>query len=132
MQQHLDRFEFRVFNHDTNQIENGSFFICNETGNLYEQITDWDLHIEPVNFNFTILQATGLKDKNGNLIYEGDVLKIPKEYNFDNIKNVVITWQDGCFGFQSTGFSEFRTDTEIELFEIIGNRFQNPELLEKQ
>jgi uncharacterized phage protein (TIGR01671 family) len=132
MENNLDRFLFKVFNHDTNKIEDGSFFICNETGNLYEPIIDWDLHIEAVDFKFTILQSTGLKDKNGTIIFEGDVLKIPTGYGFGNIKNVVVAWEDGCFGFQGINFSEFKTDTEIELFEIIGNRFQNPELLEKQ
>lgn len=72
--------------------------------------------------------STGLKDKNGKLVFEGDILKVPKEYNFENIQKVVITWQGGCFGFQSVGFSEFRTDTEIELFEVIGNIYENKEL----
>ena len=64
------------------------------------------------------------------MVFEGDILKIPQGYNFENMQKVIIAWKDGCLGFESKIFSEFRTDTEIELFEIIGNQFETPELIE--
>lgn len=81
----------------------------------------------------TVGQFTGLYDKNGEGIYEGDILRI-----YD-LENVVCEFRHGAFGciyrneFHSfTGninytFNPKNTDKE---FEVIGNIYDNPELLE--
>ena len=71
------------------------------------------------------LQYTGLKDKNGNPIYEGDIISMHnKQYN------VVVEFTD--YGYQGlhkqSGYYEGLT-TFIEDHEIIGNIYENPELL---
>ena len=162
MQQNLDRLKFKVLNNDTNKIENGSFFICDETGDLYKQIIDWDLHMEPVDFNFTILQSTDLKDKNGKLIYEGYILETKDKKIFTvqyglydtNGKN----GQPSCsYGFYlQSHHKEHIADcyklhqiddiccymppyvienpiyaSEVLGVEVIGNIYEQPQLLEK-
>ena len=69
----------------------------------------------------TVGQYTGLKDKNGKRIFEGDILSIW------NDRNDVVVYEDGAFIME---------DTEIPMrfaikFEVIGNIHDNPELLEK-
>ncbi len=69
-----------------------------------------------------LMQYTGLKDKNGREIYEGDILK-----DLDGNKEEVI-WDEGCvFIKHQDGTSDFISVRNY--FEIIGNIYENPELL---
>ena len=86
---------------------------------------------DPTDDDCEIMQFTGLKDKNGKEIYEGDILKV------DNRRIVEIYWFDagGCFDtrYLSDNIKEpFRTLYNNEWddrTEIIGNIYENPELL---
>ena len=71
-----------------------------------------------------LMQFTGLKDKNGKEIYEGDIVK-------DEVGTVIkVILQPGSFGFD---YMNGRVDVcGIGKFcEIIGNIYENPELMEK-
>ena len=92
----------------------------------------------------TVGQFTGLTDKNGKKIFEGDVFRLD-----DEVVAVVI-FQDGCFrleeyglrgAFTESGFDECGGGWDvidcspidwytIKDMEIIGNIHDNPELLE--
>lgn len=67
-----------------------------------------------------LMQFTGLKDKNGVEIYEGDILR---HYAFD--QPIPVSWSHHDAGFTSCGVV-----SEWENCEVIGNIHQNPELLE--
>lgn len=69
----------------------------------------------------TICQCTGLKDKNGKLIWENDILK----YQWDGEERIdVIKYQPPIFTYSDS----FRWSLNED--EVIGNIFENPELLE--
>lgn len=75
-------------------------------------------------------QYTGCKDANGNEIYEGDILKC-KLYNGD-YENYVIVWdeKDACFDALNKDKNNFMATSIWTVSEIIGNIYENKELLE--
>lgn len=79
----------------------------------------------------TICQCTGLKDKNGKLIWENDIV----EYRDCTIERYVVAYENdkACFEYQQYGCSIMNFDemSSVEV-EVIGNIFDNPELLESE
>ncbi len=84
--------------------------------------------------NAILMQSTGLYDKNGKEIFEGDILGVDTD---EEIVNLNIYWDSkhALFMFESKKYNE--KDLLAELvedntypFEIIGNIYENPELLE--
>lgn len=73
----------------------------------------------------TICQCTGLKDKNGKLIFENDIVT-------DNVIYGVVKWDD----VNARYFIDDREDGYQDYYEwwhevkVVGNKFDNPELLE--
>ena len=88
-----------------------------------------DLFNECVNED-TIGQFTGLRDKNGTEIYEGDILFIDG-YNGCMIYNEVGI-KDGCFGYISEVTGELIPFCHCNVTEeIAGNIYDNPNLLKE-
>ena len=80
----------------------------------------------------TVGQFTGLCDKNGKKIFEGDI--VLGLFLFDMLINAVVKFRDGAFGLEwhRGEIIEFNAFTSIcnITYEIIGNIYDNPELLE--
>lgn len=82
-----------------------------------------------------IMQYTGLKDKNGKEIYEGDIIHLFGKGHYDGVDyNGCIQFLDGGFcatdGYKEYGLRRYdlsRCDLEVE---VIGNIYENPGLLD--
>ena len=71
----------------------------------------------------TICQCTGLKDKNGKLIWENDIMK----YQWDGKTRIdVVKYEPPLFTYSKAVRWDLGAD------EVIGNIFDNPELLESE
>ncbi len=84
--------------------------------------------------NFVILQFTGLKDKNGKEIYEGDILRMEVDFKDELVTHElgVVQWNDSDAWWQVMNQNDWIlpfSANEISEHEIIGNIYQNPELL---
>ncbi len=137
----------RMYQPDEVMVGNGDIWIIDEDSVSGEWIVNNDLHL---------MQSTGLFDKNGKEIFEGDVLKFNDEWDeychegyvdgsVEGINFVEVVRGEACFEFGKTKypesslfirmedehltFSELIKSRDFE-FEIISNIYENPELLE--
>lgn len=131
--------KFRAWNKEQNIMVQVRTLFFNGDGSI-KAITLWTEDLDgciyvPKLKNVILMQYTGLLDKNGKEIYEGDILKVFTVVGFDeeayeNIegyKNYEVCWDSNraCFmlGDNETDFAE------EDDFEVIGNIYENPELL---
>ncbi len=81
-----------------------------------------------VNPNFQLMQYTGLKDKNDVEIYEGDIVAT-KNSKYEIIFNKCCFWGIDRMGKYPI-YQIYHYIMDDEKFEVIGNIYENPELLE--
>lgn len=137
----------RMYQPDEIMVGDGNIWIIDEDDIAGSWIVNNDLNL---------MQSTGLRDKNDMEIFEGDILKFNDEWadygyegyvdgSIDGINYVEITAETTYFTFGKTRipessltdlvenehypFEELVNEKSYE-FEIIGNVYENPELLE--
>lgn len=159
-----DRFRFRAWDKEHSKME----LFEHESGIQYQFgsfdiSSGWNSDDDPtyykdVNDNYILMQCTGLKDKNGKLIFEGDILKETKiKINWDKTEWYTIScvfWDRTQFQlghYKTTGRARVQRNKRLDRLvepkckfafcdytpikdfvnaEIIGNIYENPELLE--
>ena len=102
-----------------------NLLIDSYSGNPYWQFGYDELKPLP---NLILMQYTGLKDKNGKEIYEGDILEADKDW-FELSSNVgIVGFNKGqfCVHDEEWDNSDYITNQKVE---IIGNIYENKDLL---
>lgn len=115
------------------KVEGKWVLLINDNENLlrvhYIEENMWTAEIYAIEVDAsTICQCTGLKDKKGKLIWENDIVKI------NNSKgNVLITFRDFeiICTIPNEKYYKHRLEYDTE-YEVVGNVFDNPELLESE
>ena len=87
--------------------------------------------------DYELMQFTGLKDKNGKEIYEGDIVKYTVDLGGGSKKTYIgqVLWNSewACWDIVSGPIHEFDwVKIARNGYEVIGNIYENPELLEAQ
>ncbi|MCK4500902.1 hypothetical protein KAU11_10410 [Candidatus Babeliales bacterium] len=78
----------------------------------------------PVNNSLIVMQYTGLKDKDGVEIYEGDIISYGRK-GFE----AIVKWSEGCCYFEWKQEKPTMTaGSPKDYYEVIGNIYENPEL----
>lgn len=118
----MREIKFRVWdklNKEMNNIESINF----QERRVYKNDVSY------LNFNNTeLMQCTGLKDKNGKEIYEGDIF-----YTGSKKILYIVEWIDcGLKGRQIKNKSWVGLDYWKDDIEVIGNIYENPELMEDE
>ncbi len=105
----------------------------NGVGHILFDIGDENFNDEIIKLEDVILvQYTGLKDKSGKEIYEGDIVKLEADFGTENY---IAEWENVYlrFSFKSINPSKvnmrvFKEESVLRA-EIIGNIYENPELI---
>jgi uncharacterized phage protein (TIGR01671 family) len=112
----------RMYQPDEVMVGDGNIWIIDEDSVAGEWIVNNDIHL---------MQSTGLVDKEGTEVFEGDILhhQIQTEYTF------IVKYDKDKGRWYGDGLSRtYRIDITKEFlpyYKVIGNIYENPELLEE-
>ena len=138
-----DRFKFRMWNKLSNEMQDvirinynlgtpDCSTVVAET-NSFDKVKTHTMPITCANSfnNIILMQCTGLKDKNGKLIYEGDIIykKGSKDYKKEKMYSRVC-WDSMYAQFNisdKNGMHQMTSNSNN--IEVIGNIYENSELL---
>ena len=136
-----DRYLFKAKRLDNGEWVTGSLVTCEDgTCKIATSYLDGNTNIAILICDYevdsdTICQCTGLKDENGKLIWENDIVAYWDAYNTENGQAEMdcigkVVWDDETISFQVT--NRLSSESYDVLYEcsVIGNIFDNPELLE--
>lgn len=147
--ENMDRYLYKAKRLDNGEwvqgvpfkVEGKWVLLINDNENLlrahYIEENMWTAEIYAIEVDSTtICQCTGLKDKNGKLIFENDICDRKEEYpeivKYNNgdwtLDYSYLKGKESRYCYCNLGFYAF----ERKCVEVIGNIFDNPELLESE
>ena len=138
-----DRFKFRVLDTETNKLypdldslsteeSNAHFLLAQDGAIVKKYYNNGEIQLIRMSIYKPIF-CSGLKDKNGKLIYEGDILNI-RDYSAlgyprSRIGEVKYSFSENYPAFYvATIYGDAKDFTDD--MEVLGNIYENPELLE--
>jgi hypothetical protein len=120
---------FRMWNRITSQLHlvDGLYFDDKEA-----EYVDDDNVLRFVSFkNIDLMQSTGLKDKNGQEIFDGDIVKMAKDVYSESTYYEVVRHHGGAYRLESKqhGCELWLRHADCE---VVGNVYENQEYLKKR
>ena len=98
---------------------------CSPIGNKFDEFFTTILN----DGEYHLMQSTGLFDKNSKEIFEGDIVRFHTP-QLTTIGVVEFDKNEGCFKVRNDFGGHYVTMFHTRYFEVIGNIYQNPELVE--
>ena len=136
-----DRFKFRAWDRERKLLIYSWSESTTEQRKIYEDVYGKDETyncwqccqldcLDNYGENFIIEQCTGLKDKNGKLIYEGDVVEVSEAYE-NGIYKIEFCQSDCEYNLYNTegNFMYQLTKSMARYMEVIGNIHENADLI---
>lgn len=134
-----NRWFFKAKRKDDGEWVFGGLSYCEKTNSYFITNMGKD-HISYIGFHQevdsnTICQCTGLKDKNGRVIWENDIIKhYNDETHSESYCTGTVLWDENYAGFYRTsneyGLSKPRISSDC-IYEVVGNVFDDTKLLEE-
>ena len=121
----MREIKFRAWDKNTKKIIiDLPMVICYKAFWLYDELNNAMEYYGHGN-DYILMQYTGLKDKNGKEIYEGDIIQFPE------IIPLTVGYEKGSFVWGNLApFITIREKLEEMPGKVIGNIYENPDLLE--
>ena len=135
----MREIKFRAWDKEYKHMINDFSPVCHGEMNIFDFsfLARWRKGIIP-------MQYTGLKDKNGKEIYEGDIVtgSSLKDWRAGDGERAIIEWDNtrsrwnmifySIYGGEGHLCKEEIFQDRTKVYEVIGNIYENPELLIKQ
>ena len=128
----MRKIKFRGKRQENGKWIYGSYINRSPQHYLYDLIID-DKNRKKAVMMKTVGQYTGLKDKNGKGIYEGDIVKSKISFEGKGIPHmgeVVYDKELASFATKNLSGNTLICRQQLNTFEVVGNKYENPDLLD--
>ena len=137
----MSLLQFRAWNKKTQSfIDYGDLVLDLRSGKIYAGDIGLVESTIDVTDQIELMQSTGMKDKNGVEIFEGDVVLVSVQNGFDYLDNKVCVVKNSI-DYSGLVCATVDEDLEYRIFntelfeeytyEVIGNIYENPKLLKR-